>query len=406
MENIEKNENIEVETSNIDYAAIGAEMAKGYNSEMEAKDAREKASIQAQASEKIAKANQINIVQKDVKCGEFKSVNEMEVFAKNFVPQILLQNNKAALSTYQNIATDADGGSFDPTWVNGLLANSTEVYPSYVEDTLQAPVFNSVGTFIDHTSDATTTVVSEGVAGAQSKPGNTTRTITQKKLLTLCPITGEVLRFGTLADVANETLKSMRSATSKKKQHLIFTADGTADTNDGSVIGTIKAIENVGAGNSAIYTVNGNWDAIDNDDISAIATSVASWANPAKYAWYCHKNMWGFIEGIARALGGNQYLVQTNQRPIPLLFGSPIRFVNQMPASFVEDEIGMLFGDLSSMTATGSNGEVYVDMNGGQWFDQDTVAIRLIEHMGVNVFQPGSGSVIPGMRAIKFSAVS
>lgn len=349
----------------------------------------------------------VSITVKDVPCGDFKSKAQAESWAVEYVPEDVLRKfgNKAALSTYQNIATDADGGSFDPIDAKGLLADSTETYPSYIADTLQVKIFNSVGTFIDHTGDATTHVIGEGVAATQSKPENTTRTLTQKKLVTLCPVTNEVFRFGTLVDVAQATLASMRNATSKKKQHLIFTADGTVDTIDGSVKGIITSITDV-ASNAGIYEVAGNWGTIDNEDISAIATSLPMWSNPSKYAWYCHQNMWGSLEQIARELGGNQYLVQTGQRPQPMLFGYPIKFVNQMPSSFVEDEIGMLFGDASSMVATGSDGNTYVDSSDGQWFDQDTTALRLIENLAVNVYQPGTSSVVPAMRAIKFSAVS
>jgi len=383
--------------------AMAEAMGKAFAAEM--KDAQKEVKEVKEVPAKVADSHRIEV--KAQKCDGFDSKEQMESFALEYVPKHLLESfgNKAALSTYQNIATDADGGSFDPIDAKGILANSTEIYPSYVEDTLQVKIFNSVGTFIDHTSDATAYVIGEGVAGTQSKPGNTTRTLTQKKIITICPVTNEVFRFGTLADVASETVKSMRAATSKKKQHLIFTADGTVDTNDGGVSGTIKTITDVGtttATNKAIYEVAGNWGALDNDDISSIATSIAPWANPAKYAWYCNQTMWGYLESIARALGGNQYLVQTGQRPIPMLFGFPIKFVNQMPSAFAEDEVGLLFGDLSSMTATGSDGNMYMDSNAGQWFDQDVTALRLVEHMAVNTFQPGSASVTPGMRAVIF----
>jgi len=388
----------------VDAKSIGKEIADAF---MAAKKETEEKEVK-EVPEKVVRKDFPVVTVKDIPFKQFKSVHEAEMFAKAFVPQTTLMkfNNEKALTTYQNIATDADGGSFDPIDAKGILADSVAKYPSYVEDTKQVPIFNSVGTFIDHTGDATSYMIGEGVAGTESKPANTTRTITQKKIMTLCPITNEVIRFGTLADVASETLDSMARAISAKKQHLIFAADGTADTTDGGITGVIPAINAV-ASNATEYEVDGDWSAIDNTDISRIVALVSDWADPSKFAWYCHKNMWGYLEALARSLGGNTYMIQTGQRPLPSLFGYPVKFVNQsMPSTQVDDATGLLFGDLSSMVATGSNGQVYVDSTDSQYFDQDVTSLRVIEHMGVTVYQPGTSSAASSIVAVNFNSAS
>lgn len=390
-----KAEQVEKEATEVDVKALVKEAIA------EAKDAEVK---EVKAVE--VKTSPV-ITVKDVPCGQFKSKREMEMFAKAYVPKHMLEKlgNQKALTTYQNITTDADGGSFDPITVNGILADSVEKYPSFEEDTLQVPAFNSSATFINHTGDATAYMIGEATAGTESKPANVTETVTLKKIMTLAPITSEVIRFGTLADVTNATLASMARATSYKKQWLIFGADGTADTTDGGITGTIEGIDAV-ANNAAEYEVAGEWDAITNTDISNIATSLRV-GDPSKFAWYMHQNQWGVIEAIARALGGNQYVVQTGQRPIPMLFGYPVKFANVgMPSAFVEDKIGMLFGDLSGMTATAKSQQVYTDMSNDFYFDADVVSLRMIQHFGVNCYQPGTSSVIPSMRAVKYNASS
>lgn len=389
-----------VTETKIDMEAMGKDLAKSFMAEM--KDSQKEVKT---VPDKIVKAHRIEVVGRTQKCGSFKNADEMEVFAKAYLPKNLLEkfNNEKALTTYQNIGTDADGGSFDPIDAKGILADSVEMYPSYVEDTLQVPIFNSVGTFIDHTGDVTATMVSESVAGTEAKPSNTTRTITQKKIMSLAPITNEVIRFGSLADVTSATVDAMARGISSKKQHLIFIADGTEDTTDGGITGVIKAIENVSP-NDTVYEVSGgSWDNIDNLDISKIVAKTASWADANKFAWYCHKNQWGTLEGLARTLGGNQYLVQVGQRPIPSLFGYPVKFTNQMPSAYQGDKIGLLFGDLSSMVATGSNGQVYVDSSDSFYFSQDTTTLRIIEHIGVNVFQPGTAAAAGGVIAVKYT---
>lgn len=395
---VEATEDKVVDTK-IDAEAIGKTIADAFTASLKAE--KEVKTV----PDKIIKAHRVEVVGKTQKCGAFKNADEMEIFAKAYLPKHLLEkfSNEKALTTFQNIATDADGGSFDPIDAKGILADSVERFPSYVEDTLQVPIFNSVGTFIDHTSDVTALMVSEGIAGTESKPGNTTRTITQKKIVTLAPITNEVMRFGTLADVTSATLNSMARAISLKKQHLIFIADGTADTNDGSITGVIKAIENVSP-NDTVYEVSGaSWDNITNTDIAKIVAKTASWADANNFAWYCHKNQWGTLEGLARTLGGNQYLVQVGQRPIPSLFGYPVKFTNLMPSAYQGDKIGLLFGDLSSMVATGSTGQVYVDSSDSFYFSQDTTVLRVIEHIGVNVYQPGTASAASGLIAVKYT---
>lgn len=334
----------------------------------------------------------------------FEDVESAHNFAKAFVPKNVMENfnNHKALSTYQNIGTDADGGSFDVVDAQGLLADSVTRRNSYVEDTLQVKLFGSVGTFIDHTSDATAYMIDESSAGTESKPGNTTRTITQKKIMTLCPVTNEVFRFGSLVDIADATLDSMARAISTKKQHLIFTADATADTNDGGILGLIPAMNAV-ASNTSEYIVGGDWSTIDNTDISRIVALVAGWANPGNYSWYAHKNNWGYLEGIARSLGGNSYVVQTGTLPRAFLFGYEVKFVEAMPSSFSEDETGLLFGDLAGAIATGSDEKTYVDASPDFYFSQDVTVLRAIQHMGVTVYQPGTNGTSTSVVAVNYS---
>ena len=394
----------DVQETSVDAKSISKEMVKEVLADMKSVMAEEKAEVEAKAAETVVKANPV-ITVKDVPCGNFKSVHEMEMFAKAFVPENVLRTfgNEKALTNYQNIATDADGGSFDPIQAQGLLADSVAKYPSYVEDTRQVKIFNSVGTFIDHTQDATAYMIGEGAEITDSKPQNVTRTIVQKKISTLCPLTNEVLRFGTLADISNETFDSMGRAISKKKQHLIFAADGTDDTNDGGITGVIPEINGV-ASNATEYIVSGGWADISNDDISNIVASVSDWADASKFAWYCHKAMWGYLESLARSLGGNTYAIQVGQKPVYSLFGFPVKFVNHaMPSSEVDDATGLLFGDLSSMVATGSNGRTYVDADTSYGFANDLTYLRAIEHMGVNVYQPGTASAASSIVAVNFN---
>ena len=226
-----------------DAKSIAQEMAKTFASEMVTSMKKEKEEERKIVPDKVIKSNMV-ITQKDVPVGEFKSKHEMEVFARSFVPKYLLEkfNNEKALTTYGNIGTDADGGSLDPVQAQGILASSVDKYPSHIEDTLQVPIYNSVGTFIDQTSDVTAYMNTETQAGTESKAGYTTRTVTQKKIMCLAPIANEVFRFGSLGDIANLTLASMGRAISKKQQHLIFIAGGAADTTDGSITGLIPAV--------------------------------------------------------------------------------------------------------------------------------------------------------------------
>lgn len=388
----------------IDAKSIGQEMAKTFTDEMKAVMAEQKAEVDAKAASVVVKANPV-ITVKDVPFGQFKSVREAELFAKSFVPKSVLENfsNEKALSTFQQISVDADGGSFDPIDAQGILADSVARFPSYVEDTKMVKSFNSTATFIDHTQDATAYMIGEGVAGTQSKPQNVTRTVVQKKIMTLCPVTNEVFRFGTLADVASETLDSMARAISAKKQHLIFAADGDSDTTDGGITGVIPKINGVPS-NATEYIVAGGWADITNDDISAIVALVSDWADAANFAWYTHKNNWGNLEALARSLGGNTYTIQVGQKPVPMLFGYPVKFVNQsMPSAEVDDATGLLFGDLSGMIATASDGRTYVDSSSSFYFDQDVTALRAIENMGVNVYQPGTSSEASSVVAVNYN---
>jgi HK97 family phage major capsid protein len=83
-----------------------------------------------------------------------------------------------------------------------------------------------------------------------------------------------------------------------------------------------------------------------------------------------------------------------------------VKFVDQMPSSASTGTANMLFGDLSSCIASGSNGQVYIDSNEGVYFANDLTALRVIEHYGQIVYQPGTNGTLAGMVNIQFSSAS
>ena len=403
LENEKKEVEVEVTDTKINAKEIGVEMAKAFVDEM--KEAKKEVK---EVPAKIVKAARIEVVGRTQPCGAFKNADDMEKFAKEYVPVQLVEKlkNEKALTTYANIGTAADGGSLDPTDAKGILAESISLYPSYIEDTLDVPIYNSVGTFIDLNGTTTAYMTDEVAAITESKAAYTTRTITQKKIACVCPVSNEVYRHGSLADIASQTLKSCSKAISEKKQHLIFIADGTADTADGGLTGIISAMNAIGS-NTAEIQIAGTWSDLAVTDISKIVANTSDWADPNKCAWYCHKNMWGVLEGISRTLGSS-YIVNTGTRPIPSLFGYPVKFVSKMASSASGDSstTELMFGDLSGVIATGSDGNVYIDSSDGYYFQNDLTTLRVIEHMGQTVYQPGTNGTNTAVCAINFTSAS
>lgn len=412
-----KNENketqeVENKETVVDAKSIGIEMAKAFAEEIKNKKEEDKKEADKNiVDDKTIKAHSIKVVESDRPCGAFKNYHEMQVFADEYVPMNLLMqsNNKAAivelqkaLTTFGRISVDSDGGSLDPETANGILARSISTFPSYIEDTLNVPVVNSTATFIDNTSDVTALMIGETTAATESKAGFTTRTVTNKKIVSLAPVTGELIRFGTLANITSEVFNSMGRAISKKQQHLIFTADGDSDTNDGGITGVIQAMTDV-VGNSSIFNVGGGgWNNLTTPQVSQIISQVASWGNSSNYAWYCHKNNWGEgLEALSRAISTN-YLVSTSQAPVPQLHSYPVRFVDQMPSAYADGQIGLLFGDLSGVVATADFASTFVDSSKDFYFDQDVVVLRAIKHMGVEVFQPGTNGATTSVIAVRY----
>jgi len=382
---------------------VAKEMAATFAAEMKKSLAEQKEEV----TEKVIKRHRVSV--KDVPCEGFESKSHMLCFAKEFVPKHMLEkfNNKAALSTYSSISDSAgEMGSLDPIDAHGILASSVALYPSYLERTLQVPTLQSVSTFVDRTQLNTAYVIGESTAITQSQPKFTTRTVTQYKIATLSPVTNTLLRFGTLASVATEVLDSCAQAISQKIQYLLLgDADGTSDTTDGGMTSIPNTINGV-ASNSAEYTVTGTWSDITNTDISSIVYQTSSWAKPSNFAWICHRNFAGILEGVARTLGGNTYEIQTGTAPRAMLYGYPILFADQMPASASTTRSGLIFGDLSGCCATASTGGTFIDFNEGQWFDQDTSALRVIKHYGQNIYQPGTNGTTTSIVCVNFTSES
>ena len=91
-----------------------------------------------------------------------------------------------------------------------------------------------------------------------------------------------------------------------------------------------------------------------------------------------------------------------------MLFGYPVKFVNKMASSASGDSSTpeLLFGDLSGVIASGSSGNVYIDSSDVFYFQNDLTTLRVIEHMGQVVSQPGTNGTNTSVCAVNFSSAS
>jgi HK97 family phage major capsid protein len=116
--------------------------------------------------------------------------------------------------------------------------------------------------------------------------------------------------------------------------------------------------------------------------------------------WYMHKNF--FYTGIAdklAALGGNNITaIQNAYGTVPLLYGYPVVFVQNMIANPAIDSPVAFLADLSKGVAFGDRRGITVEMSDQPYFIQDSWAFKATERFSVNCFDAGNYSATASAR--------
>ena len=370
-----------------------------------AKKAVEDDKVEVKANKVIAYNSQsVSYVERPTK--HFADCKIAECFAHSvFSPEQskMLLGNKA-LTTYSSL-TDADGGYYDPEQALGSIVKLIAEYNPYKQDCLVVPMTNSTTTFIPDDGELAGYYVGEATAATEVKLALTQKTLSAKKVMVLSPVTSELIADSTLAEIGDLVAEKCARAVAKKEQWAIYKSDGTDDNTDGNLTGLESAITGVDS-NDSTYTVSGNWGALTLADLSTIVGNIPSYCDQSKLSWYGSLQMFSTLDAIQRATGGTSYIMSANTKPIRQILGYPYKVVEQMSSAFVEDGVGLLFGDLSKTIAFGDRKGVQISASPDFYFSQDVVTFRCISRHGVNVFNPGTSSKFGGTVAVVFSAVS
>ena len=116
--------------------------------------------------------------------------------------------------------------------------------------------------------------------------------------------------------------------------------------------------------------------------------------------WYMHKNF--FYTGIAdklAALGGNNISAIENAYGVqPLLYGLPVVFVQNMPATPAIDTPVAFLADLSKGVAFGDRRGITIEMSDQRYFVEDSWAFKATERFSVSCFDSGNYSATASAR--------
>lgn len=356
--------------------------------------------------------NQVSYVPRPTKY--FPDSKLAEKWIGNIIDINLLKKINAdekTITTYSNLTTDSDGGSAVTAEVNGIMADIVEKFDPYYNRFRQVPMGKSnSATYAVRSGDMTGYFVGENAAGTDQKLNIDTSTLTAKKIIVPAPVSNDLLRFGTVYNVADEVALAGAGGLAKKRAWALFAADGTADSTDGSFTSIPRTIGAVSSNVSVkeITCSNGVWtDLTYNDLIDGLMLLDWTTIDINNLCWFGHKNMYSVIEKLTRK-GELQYMIQAGQAPIFKVASYPFEFANYMPSSHTDGGFELMVGDGRQTASVGitSIESNNVSVHPDTYANVDVTLFNFIGYHSQSVFNPGTSSNVGGSVVFKFTDAS
>lgn len=231
--------------------------------------------------------------------------------------------------------------------------------------------------------------------------------LTAKKLAILTQVSKE-LNEDSVVDVGNALARDFAYNLAREEDRVVFSSARTG-TDASGLVGIGRALTDLAGGTAANYgniasavvgaaTTNSTWAPFTLANLQAMIAKLPTYADTPK--WYMHKNF--FYTGIAdklAALGGNNITaIQNAYGTVPLLYGYPVVFVQNMISSPAASSPVAFLADLSKGVAFGDRRGITVEMSDQPYFIQDSWAFKATERFSVNAFDTGNYDTVAANR--------
>lgn len=235
--------------------------------------------------------------------------------------------------------------------------------------------------------------------------------LTAKKMAILTVVSKE-LNEDSVVDVGNALARDFAYNLAREEDRVVFNSALTG-TDASGLVGMGRTLIDL-AGGQTQYLNFGNiagavvgaagtgaaWSGFTLANIQTMIGKLPTYADNPK--WYMHKNM--FYSGIADKLvalsGNNIQAVQNAYGVNPLLFGLPVVFVQNMPATPAIDTPVAYLADLSKGVAFGDRRGITIEMSDQRYFVEDSWAFKATERFSVNCFDSGNYNATASSRVV------
>jgi HK97 family phage major capsid protein len=223
--------------------------------------------------------------------------------------------------------------------------------------------------------------------------------LTAKKMAILTIVSKE-LNEDSVVDVGNALARDFAYNLAKEEDRVVFNSALTGSDASG-LVGMGRTLTDLASGAYANYGniagavvgaagTGAGWSGFTLANLQNMIGKLPTYADQPK--WYMHKNF--FYTGIAdklAALGGNNIdAIQNAYGVQPLLYGLPVVFVQNMPATPAIDTPVAFLADLSKGVAFGDRRGITIEMSDQRYFVEDSWAFKATERFSVNCFDAGN----------------
>jgi HK97 family phage major capsid protein len=307
----------------------------------------------------------------------------------------------------QNEGTNSAGGFLVPDLLSSDLVYLREQFGVARANCRIVPMTSDVQLVPNATASTTVYYPGENTTITASDMTFAQISLTAKKLAILTQVSKE-LNEDSVVDVGNALARDFAYNLAREEDRVVFSSARTG-TDASGLVGIGRALTDLAGGTAANYgniasavvgpsTTSSTWSAFTLANLQSMIAKLPTYADAPK--WYMHKNF--FYTGIAdklAALGGNNITaIQNAYGTVPLLYGYPVVFVQNMIASPAASNPVAFLADLSKGVAFGDRRGITVEMSDQPYFIQDSWAFKATERFSVNAFDTGNYDTVAANR--------
>lgn len=302
----------------------------------------------------------------------------------------------------EGIATT--GGYHVPEALDNDLIDLREQYGVFRQRARVVPMTSDVTTRRRRVGGLTAYLVGEGAQITESTASWDQITLTARKWGVIATMSSE-LNEDSAVPLGDILAGEIAYAFAAKEDDAGFNGDGTSTY--GGIVGVRSKFTNLTAtiaDIAGLYLGSGNnYVDLTLADFAGTMGLLPQYADTPNVAWYCSSVMWGHMNRLAVAGGGNTTDMFAGKLSKQFL-GYPVVIAQQMPRAEGNSQVCVLFGDLKLAADFGDRRSTTISVSteasvgGTSVFDTDEIAIRGTERFDINVHDVGNSSATAALR--------